>query len=142
MALVLDASATLAWLVRRSDPAEDRQADDALRSLQGNGAVVPALWFPEVANGVLVAERRTGVSASTTASFLGFVDTLPIEQDRAPLASMLATFMMLARAYQLTAYDSIYLELVLRAGNQLATFDRQLADAVRKAGGRVFGDPI
>jgi len=47
---------------------------------------------------------------------------------------------MLARAYQLTGYDATYLELVLRSGGVLATFDRQLAEAARKAGGRVFGD--
>ena len=141
MVLVLDASATLAWMVRRVDPVEDRLADDVLRHLQVNGAVVPALWFPEVVNGVLVAERRGGVAASTSASFLGFVDTLPIEQDSARPASTLGTMMTLARAYQLTAYDATYLELVLRAGGVLATFDRELAEAVRKAGGRVFGDP-
>jgi predicted nucleic acid-binding protein len=141
MVLVLDASATLAWMVRRVDPVEDRLADDVLRHLQVNGAAVPALWFPEVVNGVLVAERRGGVAASTSASFLGFVDTLPIEQDSARPASTLGTMMTLARAYQLTAYDATYLELVLRAGGVLATFDRELAEAVRKAGGRVFGDP-
>jgi predicted nucleic acid-binding protein len=116
MALVLDASAALAWLVRRVDPEEDRRADEALRFLHKNGAVVPALWFPEFASGVLVAERKGGISASTSASFLGFVDTLPIEQDTARPASTLGTVMMLARAYQLTAYDATYLELVLRIG--------------------------
>jgi predicted nucleic acid-binding protein len=140
MVLVLDASATLAWMVRRVDPVEDRLADDVLRHLQVNGAVVPALWFPEVVNGVLVAERRGGVAASTSASFLGFVDTLPIEQDSARPASTLGTVMTLARAYQLTACDATYLELVLRTGGVLATFDRELAEAVRKAGGRVFCD--
>jgi len=59
--------------------------------------VVPALWFPEFASGVLVAERKGGISASTSASFLGFVDTLPIEQDTARPASTLGTVMMLAR---------------------------------------------
>lgn len=140
MALVLDASATLAWMVRRVDPAEDRRADEALRYLEVNGAVVPALWFPELASGVVVAERIGGVAASTSASFLGFVDTLPIEQDSTRPASRLGAVMMLARTYQLTAYDATYLELVLRTGGPLATFDRRLAEAVRKAGGRVFGD--
>jgi predicted nucleic acid-binding protein len=46
----------------------------------------------------------------------------------------------LARSHNLTGYDAAYLELVLRTGRELATFDRQLADAVRKAGARVFGD--
>jgi predicted nucleic acid-binding protein len=47
----------------------------------------------------------------------------------------------LARAYELTGYDATYLELVLRTGRTLATFDRKLAEAARTAGVRVFGDP-
>jgi predicted nucleic acid-binding protein len=141
MGLVLDASATLAWLVRRADPAEDRLADQALRYLFTQGAVVPALWFPEVANGVLMAERRTGICNSGWASFLAMVNALPITEDPTrPWATQTAV-LTLARAYKLTAYDATYLELVLRTGGMLATFDRQLADAVRGAGGRVFGDP-
>jgi predicted nucleic acid-binding protein len=46
----------------------------------------------------------------------------------------------LARAHRLTAYDATYLELALRRGAPLATFDQKLAEAARKAGGRVFGD--
>jgi predicted nucleic acid-binding protein len=81
MELILDASATLAWLVRRVDPIEDQMADEVLRFVRTGNAVVPALWFPEVANGILVAERRGGVSQSTSESFLRMVDTLPILED-------------------------------------------------------------
>jgi predicted nucleic acid-binding protein len=140
MNLVLDASATLAWLVRRVDPAEDRLADDVLRLIQTHDAMVPALWFPEVANGVLVAELRGGVSNSTSLSFLAMVDTLPIIEDMTRPFAVQGTILMLARAYKLTAYDATYLELVLRTGRTLATFDRKLADAARAAGVRVFGD--
>jgi predicted nucleic acid-binding protein len=140
MNLVLDASATLAWLVRRIDPAEDRLADEVLRQIQAQEAMVPALWFPEVANGVLVAERRGGVSNSTSSSFLALVDTLPIIEDTTRPFAVQATVLMLARAYQLTGYDATYLELVLRTGRTLATFDRKLAAAARSAGVQVFGD--
>jgi len=140
MGLVLDASAALAWLVGRVDPAEARLADDVLRQIQSRDALVPALWFPEVANGVLVAERRGGVANSASASFMGMVYALPIVEDATRPSSVQATVLTLARAYQLTGYDATYLELVLRVGGTLATFDRQLADAVRKAGVRVFGD--
>ena len=140
MGLVLDASATLAWLIRRVDSAEDQLADEVLRYLQAREAVVPALWFPEVANGVLVAERRGGIGHSRSASFLAMVNLLPIAEDVARPSTIQSTVLMLARAYKLTGYDATYLELVLRTGNILATFDRQLADAVRKAGGSVFGD--
>ncbi|MCO6441660.1 MAG: type II toxin-antitoxin system VapC family toxin [Nitrococcus mobilis] len=46
----------------------------------------------------------------------------------------------LAREHGLTAYDATYLELALRVGAVLATFDGKLADAMRRAGGTVFGD--
>jgi predicted nucleic acid-binding protein len=38
----------------------------------------------------------------------------------------------------LSAYDATYLELALREGAELATFDGKLADAMRSAGGSVF----
>lgn len=138
---VLDASTTLAWLVRRVNADEDRLADKALRRIQGGGAIVPALWFPEVANGVLVAERRGGVAHATSASFMGLVEALPIDQDKMQPASLFANVLSLARSYGLTSYDAVYLELVLRTSGTLATFDGQLAEAVRSAGGKVFGDP-
>ncbi len=141
MELVLDASATLAWLVRRVDPIEAQVADDLLSLIERKDALVPALWFPEVANGILVAERRAGIGSSTSAAFLSLLEALPILEDVTRPSAVQATVLMLARAYKLTAYDATYLELVLRTSGVLATFDRQLAEAVRLAGGRVFGDP-
>jgi predicted nucleic acid-binding protein len=142
MELVLDASATLAWLIERVDSVEARLADDVLRHIQSRNAVVPALWFPEVVNGVLVAERRGGVSSSASASFMGMVYGLPISEDTTRLPAVQATVLTLARTYKLTGYDATYLELVLRVGGILATFDGHLANAVRLAGGRVFGDAM
>ena len=37
-------------------------------------------------------------------------------------------------------YDATYMDLALRANAELATFDVKLANAMRKAGGIVFGD--
>jgi len=140
MELVLDASATLAWMVRRADAAEERLADQILGCVQAREALVPALWFTEVANGVLVAERRGGIEHAISASFMGLVNALPIVEDAKRPHETQETILMLARAYQLTAYDATYLELALRTGRALATFDRKLAEAARSAGVRVFGD--
>jgi predicted nucleic acid-binding protein len=140
MDLILDASATLAWLIRRIDPVEDQLADEVLRYILLRDALVPALWFPEVANGVLVAERRGGVNNSTSSSFLAMVDTLPIIEDTTRPYAVQATVLMLARTYELSAYDATYLELAMRRAATLATFDRKLAAAARAAGVRVFGD--
>jgi predicted nucleic acid-binding protein len=116
-------------------------AEDLLSHIESKNAMVPALWFPEVANGILVAERRTGISSSTSADFLRLLETLPILEDATRPSAVQTTILMLARTYKLTAYDATYLELVLRTGRALATFDRHLADAARAAGVRVFGDP-
>jgi predicted nucleic acid-binding protein len=141
MLLVLDASATLAWLINRVDPTEAQLALDVLKEAKTRGAITPSLWFPEVANGILVAERRGGIVPATSGLFLSLVETLPIAQDSLAPRATLGTILSLARIYKLTSYDATYLELALRIGGVLATFDRQLATALRIAGGRVFGDP-
>lgn len=142
MVLVLDASATLAWLIERNDPNESELANAVLRTIQASEAIVPALWFPEVVNGVLIAERKGVTDVSTSASFMGLVSGLPIEEDRKRPSAVYGTILALGRTYSLTGYDATYLELLLRTRGTLATFDRRLAGAVRKAGGLVFGDPV
>lgn len=41
----------------------------------------------------------------------------------------------LAQQYGLSSYDASYLELALRKGVQVATVDKDLAEAARRAGG-------
>ena len=138
--LVLDASAALAWLIRREKPAEAQQTEDILVALRSQDAMTPPLWHSEVANGILIAERRGVVTESKSALFLQLLSGLPLLQDSTHPSVLHAAILKLGRAHRLTGYDAVYLELALRTGRTLATFDRQLADAVRKAGGSVFGD--
>ncbi|MGC1462637.1 MAG: type II toxin-antitoxin system VapC family toxin [Terracidiphilus sp.] len=142
MGLVLDASVTLAWMIERVDAEEARSADEVLHTILAGGAQVPALWFAEVANGVLVAERRGGIRHSTSASFLGLVNALPIMEERTRSSDVQSSVLALGRAHELTAYDATYLELALRTSGTLATFDAELAKAARAAGVRVFGDAV
>jgi predicted nucleic acid-binding protein len=60
--------------------------------------------------------------------------------DSASPPSLQARVLDLARAHQLSTFDAAYFELARRMNASLATFDRQLAGAFRKAGGLVFGD--
>jgi len=139
MGLVLDASAALAWFIQRADSKEAAQADEILSNVELEEAVVPALWFTEVINGLLVAERSRHANPAKVALFLGELAALPIAEDRVrPLVAQ-AEALSLARRHGLSAYDAVYMELALRTGRILATFDKQLAKAVRKAGGQVFG---
>jgi predicted nucleic acid-binding protein len=134
LTLVLDASAALAWIFERADPAEAEHARLLLAGLNERDAVVPPLWHIEVLNGLLVAQRRGVVSLSKATDFLRRLDRLPIRTDDAPVSARKEAVFALAREYGVSAYDAIYLDLSLRIGAALATFDRRLIGARDAAG--------
>jgi predicted nucleic acid-binding protein len=138
---LLDASMALAWQFKRVDPAEILLAEKALEELSSFQAIVPALWYAEVANGVLRGERQGAISSIQTAYFLNELAQTEIVADEISPRTRQAAVLDLARSHGLTVYDATYLELALRRVATLATFDRKLADAARAAGVRVFGDP-
>ncbi len=140
MGLILDASAAMAWFVQRSDRREAALADRILTQVEREEALVPALWFTEVLNGLLTAERLKQSDSRKTALFLSELAAMPIVEENIRPRFLQDDVLGLGRRYKLTAYDATYLELALRTRRILATFDRQLADATRKAGGQVFGD--
>jgi predicted nucleic acid-binding protein len=139
--MVLDASMALAWLIERADRTEAALADWAFDEVRASGAQVPALWYAEVANTLLVFERAKRLTVQDAVSYLADIALLTIEQDDLPSASVQPRVIDLARMYNLTAYDATYLELTLRRTATLATFDLKLAGAAKAAGVRVFGDP-
>jgi len=138
MNLVLDASMALAWAFERKDPIEHDCAGRALAALSKGDGLVPALWHAEVLNGLLVGERRQVITSIEVGDFLARLDLLSIVQDSALPALRRQAIASLARQYRLTAYDACYLDLVLRSGLTLATFDVALATATQAAGGAVF----
>ena len=131
---VLDASTTLAWAI------EDERHPRALETLTGlrgmDQARVPAVWWFEVRNALVVNERRGRVSEADTAAFLRILGKLPIVVDRSPDETALLT---LARRHRLTAYDAAYLELARREGLPLASLDGPLRGAATASGVPLFG---
>ena len=140
MSIVLDASMALAWLIVRADGTEAALANRAFGEVSANGAEVPALWYAEVANTLLVFERAKRLTEQDSVSYLADLGLLAIAQDDLPCAPMQSRVLDLGRRHGLTAYDAAYLELAMRRAGVLATFDRKLAGAARAAGVRVFGD--
>ncbi len=138
MTVVLDASAALAWLFGRDDKAERKRADTMLDALAEDGGLVPVLWHSEVCNALVVAERRKIASEAQSADFLARLNALPIDTDSTPTQTRRDIVLELARRFTLSVYDAVYLELALRSDARLASFDRQLVTAMRKAGGKVF----
>jgi predicted nucleic acid-binding protein len=136
--LVLDASMALAWVFARQAQDERDCADRALQALHGMPARVPAIWHVEIANSLLVGERRQVISEAQSTDYLRRLDQLAILADPAEGAVHRGAVLRVARQHGLTAYDACYLELALRLSATLATFDRKLATAARATGCAVF----
>ena len=97
-----------------------------------DGCLVPTLWRAEVANVLIVAERRGRVTPAQRDRFLSLLDRLAITVEATP--PDVAALVWLAERHQLSAYDAWYLWLAVRSGSTLATRDRRLAEAARSAG--------
>ena len=135
MSFVLDASVTLAWCFKDES---DVRAAKVLGHLSSTTGVVPSIWGLEVANALLVAERRGRLSAAEATDVVELLRELRIEIDPTPREIVFGPVLSLARAQKLSAYDSAYLELALREGLPLATLDVRLAEAAEKLGVDLF----
>jgi predicted nucleic acid-binding protein len=134
VSFVLDASAALAWAFERVHPDEAKAALTLLARFRDDEALVPDLWHLEVANALVVGNRRGAISAAKVSDFLARLDALPIRTDATPASERKERLFALAREHELSAYDAAYLDLAMRTGSPLATFDRRLAGARDRAG--------
>jgi predicted nucleic acid-binding protein len=124
MALVLDASITLAWAFQEVEPT----ASEARERLRREDAVVPSLWWFEVRNGLVMGERRRLLTEQRSGRFLRDLGRVTLIVDGIPDETAVLT---LARRHRLTVYDAAYLELAQRQALPLATLDGELATAAR-----------
>lgn len=128
---VLDASLALAWAL----PDEASTYSDAvLGQVAASGALVPGLWPHEMANGLLMAQKRRRYTTAQRMVFIEELLRLPIEVERRGMREILDGQAALAERYALTAYDAAYIDLALRSGAALATQDKAMKAAARKAG--------
>lgn len=136
MSFVVDASMVLAW---HFEDEATPGTEAVLERSDHEQMVVPRHWFAEVANGMLVGERRGRAVASQSANTARRLLNREIEIDELGETDALFRIMPLARAHGLTVYDGYYLELAERRGLALATLDRQLARAARSVGIEIIG---
>ena len=110
-------------------------------ALDSEQAIVPDLWHLEVANTLVIGERRKRSTQADTVTWMGFLSALPIAVDEETRAHAFGDTAGLARAHGLSAYDAAYLELAMRRGLQLATLDEKLLAAAAAAGVAIYRDP-
>ncbi len=128
---VLDNSVVMAWYFE--DEAND-YTSAILERLAGDEALVPSIWPLEVANVMLVGERRGRSTEARSSRFAALLEALPIQADGATSLHAFSGILAVAREQRLSSYDAAYLELAMREGLPLATQDRALREAAQKCG--------
>lgn len=130
---ILDASVALAWVLDQPVPVHALEVREELR--KGRRGLVPMLWHLEVANGLAMAERRKDLSSADVEAALEQMELTArsgLDTDASTISLQAA--LNSARTHQLTAYDAVYLELARRERLPLATLNKNLRVAARKAG--------
>ena len=131
MQFVLDCSVAISWcLVDENNPT----ANAILAMMPDAEAFVPGIWSLEIANVLLVAERRNRMTQDQSEEAITLLQSLLIQVDTATDANALGATLTLGRQEGLAAYDAAYLELALRLGLPLATIDQRLALAATRCG--------
>ena len=133
--IVIDASVALAWCF--PDEASD-YADSVLLALENETAIIPAIWAVEVANALLVGERRKRIRQPEIRRFVDLLKNLSVVEDRQPFADTVSNVLPLAREHNLSAYDAAYLDVAVRHEIPLASLDHALRKACTTAGIRIF----
>ena len=135
-AVVLDASFVLRYVLNTGAP---RPRAAGLEALADCELIVPPLWNAEVANALVMAERRGAAPPERIGDALAAILALAPTVDATPID--VPRNLECARAYGLSAYDSLYLELALRRRAALATFDAEMIAVAPRAGVRLYPDP-
>ena len=134
MEWVIDSSMALAWgLPDETSP----KAEQFLEGMADHALWVPALWWYEIANALVVAQRRHRITEADRFSLLDLYGSLPFHTDTHLTRETLGRLQILALEHGLSAYDAAYLELAMRKAAALATLDQRLMNVARHVGIRL-----
>ena len=129
---VIDSSVGFAWV----HPDQATTATDQLLDDVANGAavVVPVLWFVEMANGLLILQRRRKITSAERRIALQTLSDLTLVVDEEAGRAAFRKTSDLAERHGLTVYDATYLEVAMRRKLSLATRDGALKAAAKHCG--------
>jgi len=130
--LVVDGSAMLGIVLEDEHSSATAVTIEALR--KPRYLPVPAHWWIEIMNGLLMAERRKRMSRAGFSEAVNFIRSFRMIADPETDSRVGGETLHLAREYNLTIYDAAYLELAVRHNSVLATMDKALAKAAVAVG--------
>lgn len=88
---------------------------------------VPAVFYLECNNVLISSLKKQRINNSDYEEYLQILNQLPITVDKfCSTSESLYSIGRIATAYNLTSYDSTYLELALRLEAKIATLDKEL----------------
>jgi len=126
---IADSSVGVAWAVHsQASDATDQLLD---KVAAGTPLVVPTLWPFEIANSLLVLQRRKKLLAEERDRALDALARLTIAVDDEGCRLAFGTTSELAAEHGLSVYDAAYLELALRRKLPLASRDGALCKAAK-----------
>lgn len=126
---ILDCSVTMAWCF---EDEITEYSEDVFNTLTYATALVPTIWPLEVANVLLMAERKNRISSVKVSEFKEALKDLSIRVIENTGQRALGSVMELAKELHLTVYDAAYLDLALNTDLPLATLDNSLKKAASK----------
>lgn len=132
MALVVDASVAIKWLL-----AEPQQAE-ARRLLEGGDPLcAPDLLRIEAASALPCRVRRQEMSTIEAAHAFSWLDIAPLRLDAS--VPLIPDALRLAMALSHSVYDCVYLALAERLDTSVVTADRAFVDTCTRLG---FGNRV
>ncbi len=135
---VLDNSVAMRWLLASEKTADQKYAEKVLKSMLASEALTPNLWHLEAVSVLLGAEKGGTISLGEIERFISQLENLPIRVDPLTAQKAFSRILTLSREYNISSYDASYLELAMREGLPLATLDKKLTKAAKKADVKVF----
>ena len=127
---VVDASVGFAWVYQgQATPETDHLLNEVAA---GATVIVPALWYLEMSNVLLIAQRRHRLTALQRKAALEKLTAMQFTADEEGTHRAFGRTSELAEKYGLTIYDATYLELALRRSLPLASRDETLRNAAKQ----------
>jgi predicted nucleic acid-binding protein len=129
---IVDASVGIAWVYQsQATPETDHLLNQVAA---GATVVVPGLWFFEMSNILLIAQRRHRLTVGQRKAAMEKLTAMQLTVDEEGTRNAFGKTSELAEKYGLTIYDATYLELALRRSLPLASRDEALRNAAKQCG--------
>ena len=129
--IILDASATAPLILPDEAPRLMQRVELCLERAE---VMVPQHWRLEVLNLGLMAVRRRRLDRESLWEGIEALSSFRVIVDEETDRRAWEHTRHLAAKHRLTAYDAAYLELAIRNGMELATFDGELKSAAQAEG--------